>query len=196
MSVTVDRCADADDALLCWYPRESSPQPVYLELDCERETLSVGYDGNIGGGMSFDVWHGRTRRWKLPGVPRGGAANSLMDRVLSLAQCVVDGYSSHRDMQSNLVGRLDEDALEAEQDIGAALESLDACNDMLNIVDAADWFVDGTGVSAATTDVEIETMATDCERESRSDGYYVMNMKKHITQERDRMRAESEDANV
>ena len=85
------------------YPGQTSPQPCYVELDCEAENLSADWNGELGNAVPLSVWHGHTRRWAIPAL-QAQAANSLLDEIAPLAQRVIDGYTSEWDGNNHVAG--------------------------------------------------------------------------------------------
>ncbi|PJE97136.1 hypothetical protein CUT44_14230 [Streptomyces carminius] len=168
MSVTtvqVIPCTSSDE-LYRRYPSQGEAQPVYLQLGLEDGILHASYDALIGNGAPPEVFHGRERRYYLPTVLTGDGANKLMHELAPLAQRVVDG-GEVRWNGNNFVGVLNEDARAAEDEIQeqiGAIETAAECNeDVLPV-----WDVDGVcggdeveehGITAATTDEELEEIA-------------------------------------
>lgn len=99
------------------YPGECSAQPAYLELD-EDGNVEADWDGEIGGGTPMTVWNGRSLRWTLPDALTGEAVADFVARedVAALLARIHDGHSVEWD-GSNNVGRLTEDAREAQDDL-------------------------------------------------------------------------------
>lgn len=122
------------------YRRQSSPQPthIYLERD-GRVTADV--DGEIGGAVSHDVWHGITRRYKLPSpYMTAEAINAAIDALAPLLARVHDGHSVAWD-GSNKVGKLTDDALDAEGEIERYLDGIDPSEgELVTVWDASEWF--------------------------------------------------------
>nr|WP_294560132.1 hypothetical protein [uncultured Rhodopila sp.] len=157
MPVTINP-VQAHDELHCQYSGQSGPQDCYLYLDCDKAELSCGYNAEIGNGISFDVYHGRTLRWKIPCLT-ADSANALMQEVSDEAQAIVDGYECVWDGH-NHVGKLTDDAVEAREAIGRAIDRPWSEYDTVEVWDAADWFqVNIDGLTADTTDEELAELA-------------------------------------
>jgi hypothetical protein len=101
------------------YQGQTNEQPAYLELD-EDGNVDASYSGEIGNGSPMHVWHGRTLRWPLPNNLSGDAIIELVNEHRSLLARVYAGHSVEWD-GNNHVGRLDEDAQEAQQELDALL---------------------------------------------------------------------------
>lgn len=166
MSTTVQvRSCTAVDELYCHYHGQSEPQNVYVELDLDGGALYAAYNPEPGNAVPMAVWHGRTRRWRLPAILTGPGANRVLEEIAPLAQQVLDGADITWD-GSNNVAVLDENAHTAAEAIAAELGGIDAdCDsnpDVLPIWDAAaacdeDMAVD-YGITATTTDDELEAI--------------------------------------
>lgn len=118
MSVEIVECTSPTQ-LYRHYPRESEPQPVYLQLDLETGTLEAIYHGMlVGGGVPQEVVYGYHRRYRVP-VLTGDAANRIMREIAPLAERVIADWDRvHRG--ERLVAVLGPDAQAAE----AAIEQL------------------------------------------------------------------------
>lgn len=105
------------------YQGECSAQPAYLELD-EDGNISADWDGEIGGGTPMSVWNGRSLRWTLPDALTGEAVAGFVKRedVAALLARIHDGNSIEWD-GSNNVGRLNQDASEAQDDLEQLIQS-------------------------------------------------------------------------
>lgn len=105
------------------YPGQCSVQPAYLEL-YEDGSVSADWDGEIGGGTPMNVWNGRSIRWSLPDSLTGEAVADFLARedVAALLARIHEGHSVEWD-GSNNVGRLTEDAAEAQQDLEQLIQS-------------------------------------------------------------------------
>ena len=123
------------------YPTQLQPQPTYIELDPEAETLRADWDSEIGNAVPVAVWHGRICRYTLPSAYlRAEAIAWFMDEIAPYAQRVCDGYSGRWD-GSNYVGELDDDAREAEEVIYRILDDqMDDEGDCIQVWEAADWY--------------------------------------------------------
>jgi hypothetical protein len=145
------------------YPRQTSPQDCYIELDCRTGALSADWDGEIGSAMPVDVWHGHRQRWGIPAL-RPDAANALIAEIAPLAQRVCDGYEEHWD-GSNHVARFDTDAQEAIDAIDTLCERAgEEPTEQVQVWDASDWLGGigdrdaqrrSLGITAATTDAQL-----------------------------------------
>jgi len=161
MSFTIT-CPEGIADLHCHYQGQSEPQRVYVQLD--GTNLSMAYDGEIGNAVPMAVHHGTTLRWTLPRnvVPTARAAGELLDMVAPLAERVAAGLTEEWN-GSNHVGRLDDDATEAGEQIDRLITewsgALDSAESVYE-VDAAEWYQDAPpAVTADATDADLERIA-------------------------------------
>ena len=124
--------------MYCHYPAQTNAQDVYLYLDTETGSARITYDGEIGGGLPADVYHGITRRYRLPIVPSVDYAQWLLDRLAPQLQRVIDGSEAVWDGSNNVV-REDDDALDAETIIQTTLDA-STHEDAYYEADASEWF--------------------------------------------------------
>jgi len=98
------------------YPAQSSPQPAYIELNCESGLLTGNWNGEIGNAVPFSVYHGHHRRWEVSASISSESLTELLYKLASIAQRIVDGYEDVWDGR-NRVAQLDSDAQAAEDEI-------------------------------------------------------------------------------
>jgi hypothetical protein len=169
---------DSETALYHRYPRETSPQDCYVELDAETGALSASYNPEIGGAVPAREYHGHVQSWKIPAL-RASTANALLDELAPLCERVCAGYRSAWN-GSNHVAKFDADAADAIEEISALIEgrSFDE-RECVQVWDAGDWYgATGSrdqqrkvlGITAATTDAELEALATRESERASSDG--------------------------
>ena len=129
-----------DNHLYHRYQGQTQPQPTYLEFDPATRELSADSDGSIGGGVPFSVWHGVIRRYPLPSAYLTATAiRSLMDEIADDLAVVAEGHTVEWD-GSNNVGRLTDEAAEAEERIAAALDCRVDEDDTILVMDADEWY--------------------------------------------------------
>ena len=139
--------------------------------------------------MPAGVWHGLTLRWQLPALT-ADAANALMGDIADAAGRVCDGFERAWDGH-NFVGRYDEDAREAQDEISRAIERREPWDprDVIEPWDAADWLGalgglarqgEELGIAADTTDDELNTIADRVEEEAAADGQRVRDVIEHL----------------
>ena len=106
------------------YPRQTNAQPAFVEMD-EDGIVTADSDGEIGGAIPFSVYHRRTIRWGVCNTIRGDVLADWLesDEARAMFQRVHDGQSIEWDGNNN-VGRFDDDATEAKQEISDALDEL------------------------------------------------------------------------
>lgn len=180
------------------YSGQHSPQPCYVQLDCEAETLCAEVDGMIGPGTPFRIWHGRAIRWAIPALTTE-AAEALLEEILPLAQRVVEGYECRWD-GSNHVGKLDEDAQEAAEAIRDLCDRDWSEWEVLSVWDAHDWYgqcgsgaylAGELGLTAETTDEELSALAT--KEEAAAEPARIEGVERFMRDLREELRAEAEE---
>lgn len=173
------------DGLYYRYGSQNQPQPVMLELDLEDGGLTCRVNPAIGNGLPESVFYGRILWMEIP-ILTAAAANQLLKRAEPIAQRIVDDAEIVWDGNKN-VGRLGDNARAAYDELA------DLCDrarfddsDTVSECDACDWFggegreqaIARLGLTALTTDEEIEVMAEAEARDARTgashDAGYVL----------------------
>jgi hypothetical protein len=159
------------------YPRQTAPQPVQVVLDCEKRTLTARHNPEIGNAVPVREYHGHVQTWTIPAL-KAEAANALLTELAPLAERVCDGYESHWN-GNNHVARFDTDANSALEAIDDARNRDWGESDRVRVWSADDYFSPiGTtksiaaqlGVTATTTDEELQAIADREENAALSDG--------------------------
>lgn len=162
---------------------------AWLWLDCASRKLSCRCASRDRTGMPAGVWHGLTLRWQLPALT-ADAANALMSDLADAAGRVCDGFERAWDGH-NFVGRYDEDARAAQDEIERAIERREpwSPHEVIEMWDAADWLgalgslaQQGAelGITADTTDDELDAVAARVEGEAAEDGHRVRDVEEHL----------------
>ena len=99
------------------YDSEFQPQPAYIRMDEDGE-IDAWVNGNING-TPMSVWHGRTLTWRVPSNVRGDALLAFVKEHQPLFERVYLGHEVDWD-GNNHVGKLDEDAQAASEEIEKA----------------------------------------------------------------------------
>jgi hypothetical protein len=100
----------------CHYPSQYAAQRAYVELNCRDNTLSSTYFSEIGNGTSMDCFHSRAFLWNISPYMKVSAINDLLEKLESLAQEILDGYTEKYN-GSNYVGVLSEAAEDSKDAI-------------------------------------------------------------------------------
>ena len=162
-------------ALYCRYAGNSDEQPAYIALDLTTGELYADYQPTNGTPMG--VWLGQVRVWEIPPLV-ADAANELLERIAPLAQRILDGSSIEVDPRtSDRVGVLDDDAAEAEREIGKIIQRW--CEDqphrVVEEIRVRDWYsacdvdpCDEIGLTAETSDDELAQVAERIEQDIRA----------------------------
>ena len=189
-----------DTELFCHYARQSEPQRCFIALDLEDGQLWADYNAEIGSAVPEAVWNGRTLRFPAPCMTAAGM-NRLMDEIAPLADRVLAGSEIEWD-GNNHVGKLDEDAQDASDEIERICDELEpAPSETVTEWDACEFYdavKDELGVTADSTDAELEALAEELEEEDSIDegtgGPMVLNGTLEFLQSiRDNLREEAED---
>jgi len=118
--------------LYCHYDGQHQPQSAFVELDADGD-VRAHYNAEIGNGVPADVYNGRSHRWTISReVARylsRVAVCALLDSLAPLLQRVCQGHRIAWNGNNN-VGRLDDDALEASNQIARVCEDLEADRDL------------------------------------------------------------------
>ena len=155
--LTIIECTSPAE-LFRQYHGQSEPQPAYIELDLKNETLLADYDSEIGSGSPASVHYGFDRRYRIP-LLTGKAANALMERLRPLAERILADWEEIWD-GNNMVARLGEDALAAEEAIEEILGDGDEDDwDSASLI--AVWGLDGATNGSEAEEYEITATTTD-----------------------------------
>ena len=179
------------------YRGQTAAQPCHVELDCDGGSLRASYDGIIGSGVPFSVWHSRTLRWQIPCLT-ADAANALLDEVLPIAERIVAGYSCRWDGH-NHVGAFDEDAEAAREEMASLISGREfGEGEQVEEWDARDWFggIGGhdaqrgsVGITAATTDEELDAVET--REDAEAGARIITGLRRHLEMLREEARADA-----
>lgn len=164
-------------SLYCHYSQQTEPQDCYVYLDCDHATLRAEYDPEIGGAVTFAVWHNRTKRWHIPAL-RKAAAWDLLQKIAHLATRIVDGYEARWD-GSNHVGTYTEDAISAYEEItDMCQEAWQDTDTHLVVWQAEDWLADASDIRAKvradSTDEELSDLEDEIDTQACSEGIDIV----------------------
>jgi hypothetical protein len=125
--------------LYCRYPGQTNAQGACIQMS-ESGVITAGFNGDIGGAVSFDEFHRRTLSWSVAAQVRGNALADLLesDEMRALFERVYAGHTIDWDGNNN-VGKLDDDAQEAGHEIEAKLTAISEDEQSMGAV----WPVDG-----------------------------------------------------
>lgn len=125
LSLSLDNLRASRAPLFHQYPRQTNPQSAFVELS-ETGEVSADWNGEIGNGVPAAVWHGCDLRFPVASSVAGPALADYLEgeEGRSLLSRIHQGHSVEWD-GSNHVGRLDEDASAAREELEAALREVD-----------------------------------------------------------------------
>ncbi|MDI2127606.1 hypothetical protein [Yinghuangia seranimata] len=162
--MTVQPCI-GDAPLYRWYQGQTEQQRAYVELSLRDGVLLATYDAVIGGGRPQSVAMGIDRRHRIP-VLTAEAATALLYELAPLAQrvlddCAIDWNGEH------FAAVLGPDAVAAEEIAAVCARRAADGDDAEGLTDIWDIGSIGTlrdaddaGITAATTDAELVSIAT------------------------------------
>lgn len=154
-----------------------------------------------GGGTPAEEFYGVVRTWTLMRGPAeldvaalradlapGGRLHQLMDRVSA-------GLAAEYDQRGNWRGTLTDDAAEAETELDRHFEDADYGSGR-EVWDADEWIgaTDIEGLSADTTDEELEALVEDIEAEAEDDAVVLMDTERALSRRRENLRARARQA--
>ena len=168
------------------------PQTPYLDLDLTSPDKPIHIDTCCQiDGTPISVWHGIVRRYYLSPYTDAEALTTDINAGVfdDLFQRIVDGSEVEWD-GNNFVGRLNEDAREAEEELEQLLE--DYVDGSIGLWDAGEWLQDSSdeelGVTAASTDDELAKKARELEEEARAEGAIVVWLEDELKERRQALR--------
>ena len=168
------------------------PQTPYLELDLTSPDKQIHIDTYCQiDGTPISVWHGVVRRYYLSPKTNAEALTTDINAGVfdDLFQRIVDGSEVEWD-GNNFVGRLNEDARDAEEELEQLLE--DYVDGSIGLWDAGEWLQDSSdeelGVTAASTDDELAKKARELEEEARAEGAIVVWLEDELKERRQALR--------
>jgi hypothetical protein len=128
ITVSFDAPAGSVPPLYSHYDGQILPQPAYVELNLETGEVDAIVSGEVGNGMPAAVWHGVIRRYPLNNALTSDQIIEAIESVRPALERIICGSDVVMDDQSNWVGRLNEDAMIAEEElssvpIGADIEA-------------------------------------------------------------------------
>ncbi len=157
------------------YDREFQAQPAYIRMDEDGE-IDAWVNGEIGNAVPASIWNGRTLTWRVPSNVRGDALLAFVKERQPLFERVYLGHEVDWD-GNNHVGKLDEDAQEASEEIETKTESLH--EETIDVCSMAEWMrAEGNNKlrDLWAADQSLETAAEEAEESARdalSDGIWV-----------------------
>ncbi|MFB7858865.1 hypothetical protein [Rhodococcus qingshengii] len=154
--------------------KETTRQPIYLDVDVITASVSVGYCPLVGTAQESMVREGLVQRFELPVIPSVSGANRLMEDIRPLVATMISG--AELSLTELWVQRMDfnAEAREARQAIAdivsdpysygpddqVALYGPEALNE--------DW-VSGYGISGETSDCALRSIHDTIVREMESE---------------------------
>lgn len=182
------------------YSGQSSPQKVYLELDCRTGRLDTYPNSEIGNGVPIAVYHGHTQRWTIPCLTNE-AADSLIETVRKLSEEIRAGYTNHWN-GSNYVASFSDEAISAIDEVSRICEQELDNEPTVIVYSADDWFAPfGTikqqarelGITAETTDEQLSIIAKkECFTAMGNNIHAIEGLQEHLEWLRDNLKSKDE----
>ena len=170
---------------------------IYLQLDTRDGEIGLGTRSHAENAVPINVYHGIVRRYYLP---QNVDAKRLTDDINSgvfddLFRRIVDGSEVVWDGQ-NHVCRMTDDAYAADQELSERLMDYPYTHE--GVISARDWLREAyetgdLGLTAETTDEELEALAERLDAEAREEGIKLLHTLETLEEWRDELR-EREDA--
>lgn len=183
-----------DSDLYYRYNTQTKRQNASLVLDLEERTLKAEVDYNIGNSISGRAYHGIDLEWTIPAL-KVNSLKELMEEVKDLCIQILNDSKVEHD-GSNWRGYLGVDAEQARDQVEFIIE--DYQGEEYQVWDAADWlcedntFVERIGLTAKTTDEEIEKLVERVEEEAKEEGVAVEDVESYLVTLRDNLRDDEE----
>lgn len=136
------------------YPGQDSPQPAFIELDCESRSAEARFSGEVGNAVPAYVWHRRALRFAVPSEIKGGVIAAFLEseEFQVLARRICDGYEKAWDGSSH-VGRYTSDAREAMEELQqVVLDEMSAESAYAQIVSPEDYWANEVGFNEYETE--------------------------------------------
>lgn len=180
MTATYPIAAETDPlALLSADPSSNPTRACWNALHLDPSTGKLWLDSHYHlDGTPAEVWHGLQHRYSLPETVDAEAITEAINAgaIDPLVSRIVEGFDNVWD-GNNHVGRLSDDAEEADKALSAWCETNapTLSGESAGLWSAGDWFdgigrdgvADEYGITAETTDAELEALASRMDDEAR-----------------------------
>lgn len=164
MKISIIPPSDTKAPLFCQYPRQNSPQPAYVCLDCRSGNLYGDYNTEIGNAIPVSIYNGFIQIWGVNSAITHKALTDLLEEIAPLAQEVLDGYSEDLVNGCNYRGVLSEAAKNASEKIESICEAIEDYPENLESVGTCyDWGYDSTLSELWPAGMTLEQAARDFE---------------------------------
>jgi len=173
-----DKLADRNDPL--YLDRERGPDgKLYLIVDYEVDPPAIRLESwhRSETGVSSRVWHGQERNYLIPeGTDIDALASYLEGEGAELIAQVAAGHTVEWN-GSNHVGRLTDEASQADDDLQDGLENLMYSSNEGGWIDLEDWLfwteAELRDEVRGMTDDQIKAKAAELKKSAESDGYLL-----------------------
>lgn len=168
---------------------------AYFWLRCEDGVFGVETRHESQNAREAREVYGHIQAWRIDNTTDETALTEYFTtgNGAALVARVVAGYSPEWN-GNNMVARFTEDSAEAVASIGSYCEN--AATLEVSYCDAVDWFYEARnemGITAASTDAEIESLAEKLNREAESSGVIVRGTAEYLESIREAVKNRGED---
>jgi len=142
------------------YQGQFKPQPAFLELDPAKGTVRLGTNVVMGNAVPMEVWHHRVLWWDVPPNLTGRGCAEVFGEMKPLLERVAAGHSIEWDGH-NMVGKFDEDAREAYEEIEDKLRDARHGFECAEVWNAGEWIWTGQTLASLAELLEITPDTSD-----------------------------------
>lgn len=200
MTVTfIDELASRPDSYVAWIEIDPSANPLaamdlFVAFDPSDRTCSlVQRHQSERNSSPAAVWHKRVLWWAMDTNVNAYYAYPLIIGLADDLAAIADGYERVWD-GNNHVGSYTAAADAAISRVSSVIDNLPLLDDG-GLIDADDWLQDTSaaelGVTAETTDDQLDAIADDLEASARADNWVVASMYRALDYMRDRARQDA-----
>ena len=182
------------DALYIHYTGDGFAQQVGVFLDLATGDLTIETDPIPGGSKVYGEYENVVLRWPVPTIPTAKTANEILDAVAPIARRILSGAKVHWE-NGTRYGYLDTDGERARGEAQQAINRIAEDGGRVVETDAADYLhyftLDELGITADTTDEELERIAAEQAEEAKSNPFVcqiLFGCKDYLTGLRDELR--------
>lgn len=143
------------------YRTESNPQPAYIEIDLEKETVEADYSGEIGNAVPANVWHGLVRRIPVTPYAKGTVLAAFLesDELRTLVERMIAGFESVWN-GNNYVSKMTPDATAAEDELERAAEAFFDPADLVQVYSVDTFMETAMSTDEDAGEIELENVGT------------------------------------
>ena len=109
------------------YPGQTAPQPAFIELDCEAETVEARYSGEIGNAMTMGAYYDLVLHFPVLPETRGQVLAEFLESEAfqTLAKRICDGYQEVWNGSNHRRGHYSEESAYAQAEMTQLLVGIE-----------------------------------------------------------------------